>query len=128
MRESRGNDCCTRQRRCGFDRFCQHGCELTGGKVHGYDCVATGWWITGRDHRCRTSRIQRSVAAYETRDAADARAKQLSARGYAVRVMGDRKPFRVRVGRYPTRERAGDAVRQMARVNVRGVIVEAEPR
>ena len=68
------------------------------------------------------------VAAYETRDAADARAKQLSARGYAVRVMGDRKPFRVRVGRYPTRERAGDAVRQMARQNVHGVIVEAEPR
>lgn len=68
------------------------------------------------------------VAAYETRDAADARAKQLSTRGYAVRVVGDRKPYRVRIGRYPTRERAGDAVRQMARQNVHGVIVEAEPR
>lgn len=68
------------------------------------------------------------VAAYETREAADARAKQLSTRGYAVRVVGDHKPYRVRIGRYPTRERAGDAVRQMARVNVRGVIVEAEPR
>jgi len=68
------------------------------------------------------------VAAYETRDAADARAKQLSSRGYAARVVGDQKPFRVRIGRYATRERAGDAVRQMARLNVHGVIVEAEPR
>jgi cell division septation protein DedD len=68
------------------------------------------------------------VAAYDTRAAADALAKRLSDRGYAARVVGDQKPFRVRVGRYPTRERAGNAVRQMARQNVRGVIVEAEPR
>jgi cell division septation protein DedD len=68
------------------------------------------------------------VAAYDTRAAADALAKRLSARGYAARVVGTEKPYRVRVGRYPTRERAGNAVRQMARQNVRGVIVEAEPR
>ena len=68
------------------------------------------------------------VAAYDTHAAADALAKRLSSRGYAARVVGDSKPFRVRIGRYPTRERAGNAVRQMARLNVRGVIVEAEPR
>lgn len=68
------------------------------------------------------------VAAYDTRAAADALAKRLSDRGYAARVVGDQKPFRVRVGRYPTRERAGNAIRQMARQNVRGVIVEAEAR
>jgi cell division septation protein DedD len=68
------------------------------------------------------------VAAYDTRAAADALAKRLSARGYAARVVGEQRPYRVRVGRYPSRERAGDAVRQMARQNVRGVIVEAEPR
>jgi hypothetical protein len=68
------------------------------------------------------------VAAYDTRAAADALAKRLSDRGYAARVIGGQKPYRVRVGRYPTRERAGDAVRQMARQNLRGVIVEAEPR
>ena len=68
------------------------------------------------------------IAAYDTHAAADALAKRLSARGYAARVVGSQKPFRVRVGRYPTRERAGNAVRQMARQNVRGVIVEAEPR
>jgi cell division septation protein DedD len=68
------------------------------------------------------------VAAYDTRAAADALAKRLAARGYAVRVVGEGKPYRVRVGRYATRERASDAVRQMGRVNVRGVVVQAEPR
>ena len=68
------------------------------------------------------------VAAYDTRAAADTLAKRLSTRGYAARVVGDQKPYRVRIGRYPTRERAANAVRQMARMNVRGVIVEAEPR
>ena len=68
------------------------------------------------------------IAAYETKAAADALAKRLSNQGYAARVYGTAKPFRVRVGRYPTRERAGNAVRQMARQNVHGVIVEAEPR
>jgi hypothetical protein len=68
------------------------------------------------------------VAAYDTRPAADSLAKRLAARGYAVRVVGEGKPYRVRVGRYATRERASDAVRQMGRVNVRGVVVQAEPR
>ena len=68
------------------------------------------------------------VAAYETRAAADALAKRLSARGYTARVVGDRTPFRVRIGRYPTRERAADMVRELGRANVRGLVVEAEPR
>jgi septal ring-binding cell division protein DamX len=68
------------------------------------------------------------VAAYDTRAPAAALATRLSARGYAVRVVGDAKPYRVRVGRYPTRARAADAMRQMGRQNVRGVVVEAEPR
>ena len=68
------------------------------------------------------------VAAYTTRAPADSLAKRLSARGYAVRVVCDTKPFRVRVGRYATRERATDAVRQMGKANVHGVVVEAEAR
>jgi cell division septation protein DedD len=68
------------------------------------------------------------VAAYETRAAADALAKRLSARGYTARVVGDRTPFRVRIGRYPTRERAADMVRELGRANVRGLVVETEPR
>ena len=68
------------------------------------------------------------VAAYQTREAAEFMAKRLTMLGYAVRVVGDRNPYRVRVGRYATRERAADAVRQMAKQNVHGVIVEAEPQ
>ena len=76
--------------------------------------------------RAREFSVQ--VAAYDTRTAADALAKRLSARGYSARVFGGQKPFRVRVGRYPTRERATDVVRQLSRSNVRGIVVEAEPR
>jgi cell division septation protein DedD len=68
------------------------------------------------------------VAAYDTRPAADALARKLTARGYAARVVGDGKPYRVRVGRYATRDRATDAAQQMGKVNVRGVVVQAEPR
>jgi cell division protein FtsN len=76
------------------------------------------------------ARLEYSVqlAAYDTRAPADSLAKRLSARGYAVRVVGDTKPYRVRVGRYATRERATDAVRQMGKLNVRGVVVQTEPR
>ncbi|MDF2771376.1 MAG: Sporulation protein [Geminicoccaceae bacterium] len=66
------------------------------------------------------------VAAYDTRAPADALAERLTARGYVARVMGDTRPFRVRVGRYPTRERAAEVVRELSRVNVRGIVVEAE--
>lgn len=68
------------------------------------------------------------LAAYDTRASADAFAKRLAARGYAARVTGDRKPFRVRVGRYASRARAAEALQQMNRANLRGVVVEAEPR
>ena len=66
------------------------------------------------------------VAAYVTRDSAEVLAKRLSTRGYNVRIVGTSKPFRVRVGRYPTRDRAAEVVREMAQVNVKGIIVEAE--
>jgi cell division septation protein DedD len=68
------------------------------------------------------------VAAFDTRADATALQTRLAARGYSVRVVGERQPYRVRVGRYPTRARADDAVRQMRRQNVRGIVVEAEPR
>jgi len=68
------------------------------------------------------------VAAFDARAEADALSKRLAARGYAVRVAGDRAPYRVRVGRYPTRQRADDAMRQMQKQNVRGIVVEAEPQ
>ncbi len=74
------------------------------------------------------ARLQYSVqaAAYVTRDSAEVLAKRLSTRGYNVRIVGTSKPFRVRVGRYPTRDRAAEVLREMAQVSVKGIIVEAE--
>ena len=68
------------------------------------------------------------VAAYDAHAPADTLAKRLTGRGYEARVVGDAKPYRVRVGRYPTREGAAQALREMGKWNVRGVIVEAEPQ
>ena len=68
------------------------------------------------------------VAAFDKRADADALAKRLAARGYTVRVVGERQPYRVRVGRYPTRQRADEAVARMRQQNVRGIVVEAEPQ
>lgn len=65
------------------------------------------------------------VAAFDTRSEADALAKRLSSRGYTARVVGARSPYRVRVGRYATRERAETARRQ---VGGQAIVVEAEPR
>ena len=94
------------------------------------DSVAAAMAVGSRSTASATTRQEYSVqvAAYQTREAAQFMAKRLTMLGYAVRVVGDRNPYRVRVGRYATRDRAGEAVQQMARQNVHGVIVEAEPR
>jgi hypothetical protein len=46
------------------------------------------------------------VAAFPTREAAVTFMESLRARGYDVRVWGGETPFRVRVGRYATRDEA----------------------
>ena len=90
---------------------------------------AAGDTTTARTTETSTqARQQYSVqaAAYVTRDSAEVLAKRLSTRGYNVRIVGTSKPFRVRVGRYPTRDRAAEVLREMAQVSVKGIIVEAE--
>ena len=68
------------------------------------------------------------VAAFDTRAGADALVRRLTNRGYTARVVGARAPYRVRVGRYATRERAADAARQLSSSSSRAVVVEAEPQ
>lgn len=68
------------------------------------------------------------VAAFDTRTGADALVRRLAARGYTARVVGTRAPYRVRVGRYPTRERAAEAARKLSSASSRAVVVEAEPQ
>jgi hypothetical protein len=68
------------------------------------------------------------VAAYSAQREATATATRLRERGFDVRVVGDRAPFRVRIGRYPTRAAAMAALVRMRASRVDGIVVEAERR
>lgn len=68
------------------------------------------------------------VAAFPKQRDADALAEVLTQRGFPVRVWGTKAPFRVRVGRYATREEAEAAKGRMKASRVNGMVVEAEPR
>jgi TolA-binding protein len=66
------------------------------------------------------------VAAYKTKDAAERLRASLKARGYDARVVGKAAPYRVRVGRYDTREAAAAEVRRMKEKKINGFVTEAE--
>lgn len=68
------------------------------------------------------------VAAYPRKKDADAAAARLKKRGFAVRVVGTKAPFRVRVGRYASRAEAVAALGRMKQAKVSGIVVDAEPR
>lgn len=68
------------------------------------------------------------VAAFNARSEATSLASRLKGRGFDVRVVGDRAPYRVRIGRYATRAEAVAALGRMRASQVRGIVVEAEPR
>lgn len=68
------------------------------------------------------------VAAFTRKRDADVLVSRLKARGFQVRSVGARAPYRVRVGRYPSREEAIAAQARMKASRVSGMIVEAEPR
>ena len=66
------------------------------------------------------------VAAYSAKREATATTTRLLERGFDVRVVGDKAPFRVRIGRYPTRAAAMAALARMRTTRVDGIVVEAE--
>jgi cell division protein FtsN len=69
------------------------------------------------------------VGAFSSRAQADKVRQGLMGRGYEARVVpGPRDLFRVRVGHYPDRARAGTALAAMKQSGVSGIVVEAEPR
>jgi hypothetical protein len=68
------------------------------------------------------------VAAFPKKRDADALGEVLQQRGFEVRVFGTAPPFRVRVGRYDSREEAAAALGRMKASRVNGIVVEAEPR
>jgi cell division septation protein DedD len=66
------------------------------------------------------------VAAYATQAPADALAARLTARGLPARVWGTAAPFRVRVGRYPTRTAAESAAADLKSKQITGFVTDAE--
>lgn len=67
------------------------------------------------------------VAAFPKQRDADALSEVLQQRGFQVRVFGTAPPFRVRVGRYDSREEAAAALERMKASRLKGIVVEAEP-
>lgn len=65
------------------------------------------------------------VAAYGSRDEAQALAKKLAKRGYDARVTAE-KPWRVRVGHYATRADAAEVAKKLSSKGNKAAIVEAE--
>jgi hypothetical protein len=90
------------------------------------DTTASSQRSTGQPQAGRTFSVQ--VAAFTARNDANALVTQLTARGFDVRVVGTRAPYRVRIGRYPTR---AAAVAELPRIRAAGLpaafVVEAEP-
>jgi len=68
------------------------------------------------------------VAAYTAQRDATSLAAHLKQRGFDARVVGDKAPYRVRVGRYATREEASAALTKMKAARLSGLVVEAESR
>jgi SPOR domain len=67
------------------------------------------------------------VAAFPKRRDADALAQVLSQRGFTARVWGGAPPFRVRVGRYASREEAEAQRARLKAARINGMVVDAEP-
>ena len=68
------------------------------------------------------------VASFPRERDAKALAEVLGQRGFSARVFGEKAPFRVRVGRYATREEGDAALGRMKAARLNGMVVEAEPR
>jgi septal ring-binding cell division protein DamX len=67
------------------------------------------------------------IAAYGTKTEAARLVSRLSARGITARVVGDAKPYRVRVGRYDTRTAALAAQSQLKAKKLSAIVTEVGP-
>ncbi len=67
------------------------------------------------------------IAAYETRDQADAAMQRMNKRGLLAHVDGDAKPYRVRIGRYVTRREAEAALARLKSQGQKGFVTVLTP-
>jgi cell division septation protein DedD len=66
------------------------------------------------------------IGAFADRGDADARQRRLRAQGHAARVVKVGALWRVRIGRYPSREAANDAARSLKAKKIDAFVTEAE--
>jgi len=92
------------------------------------DTVASGGAAGTRNTQAPAREFSLQVAAFSARRDATAMANRLKARGFDVRVVGSRAPYRVRIGRYPTRAAAAAALARVRSSFPDAIVVEAEPR
>jgi DedD protein len=86
--------------------------------------AATPATVTAQPTRHAEYTVQ--VAAYASRALADKLRSSLATRGYRARVVGTGAPYRVRVGRYPSREAALAAAQKMRAKKITAYVTEAE--
>jgi cell division septation protein DedD len=67
------------------------------------------------------------VAAYSSRELADALVKRLEAKGLDARTVGTKSPFRVRVGHYKTRAAATTAANKLKAQKIEARVTEIGP-
>ena len=76
----------------------------------------------------RAAQYSVQVAALRSPGEAEQMRERLAARGYDARVFASGSYWRVRVGRYDTRDAAAAALTRMRASGLTGFVVEAEPR
>jgi cell division septation protein DedD len=77
--------------------------------------------------RAPTGRYTVQLAAFNTRREAQSLVDALRDRGIEARIAGDKRPFRVRTGRYATRAEANRALATIKAKKLNGFVTEAEP-
>ncbi len=79
-------------------------------------------------HEMAAGRFSVQVAAYDVRSQAEELAKKLRSRFPEVRVDGDARPYRVRIGRYTSAAEAAAVLRKMKSAGQTGFIVTTDNR
>lgn len=79
------------------------------------------------DGKKEPTRYGVQIAAYDTREQANAVVKKMTKRGLSAHVDGDAKPYRVRIGRYATRKEAEAALARLRKQGQKGFVTVLTP-
>jgi cell division septation protein DedD len=78
-------------------------------------------------HASAAARFTVQVGAYDSRNEADRVATRLRGQGYEARVIGEKKPFRVHIGRYATRAAAEAFSKQLTAKKIANYVTTISP-